>query len=1679
MTRKKLLLVFIFLLIVSTFAACDSSHMHNFGDGAITTAPTMEDEGVYTRYCTQCDFKLERKIPALSDAETWTVETVASTHKVQGTSTYTSVYGEVVVKLDLVPHAYGDEYTIVTKPTATDKGTATRDCECGEKENVDVPALSDTTVWTVTTVESTHTVKGTSTYTSVYGTVVVELDLVPHAYGAYTITVEPTATTKGSATRTCTCEAVETVDVPVLTDTTVWTASVTTEPTYNAKGVKTYTSVYGTVTEDIAKLKAPYDGKTYYPINFDASDDDVYKVGVINADTVWGNAFLSIDANSCGEGKAYPFMGGFRYEVVNALTGEIKIISYEAKTEKVWVPDEDSMDPEAGDYVDETVKDENGNVVYDYTKVKNTFTAWVDFATGLIVAPRFDTFDDVNLYTPFETVALSKGTAIASSWNNSIAITYTVDGVDYNVFVYKTRAYFGVSYLALDGTAIEANACYAAKNLIVKNSDGKVIVSFANDNTALIPADGLEGNYVCGEDALYVSGVGLATLNGVSATYVKEDGYIGLYVDGEYFEVTLSGATATYTADKPMVTITFDAGDKTTVEPITVNKNIKTNLPTPTHDEYTFKGWLTADGESVDLVDYIPTASVTLYANWKAKVVINLNGVLDGDATVIYLGDGDVIGDFLPEYDVEEAVGKVFRGWYLDADFETALPEEAEVSEDDSGFTIYAKWDNLPAYYGTYKGVEVLGAAWGNGSSATLTIDENGVISGKYTGVVVSYDEATQKITWKKKATDTATYGLWLNTKLGVVATHYSSQAEIGTDYYIFSKYNTTDGKLNAQYGIQVAKTDGGTPRGCYARLINIKGPNGDTEIFVLRNYIYDEFTATDAEGNPLTAATVKDSKTLIVKDKDGNTLISVASQGTSFANKQDTVDLDAYFGTYTNGDEIVILDGVGNITYGDKTGTYTAVTGKDYGFDVYLEEETEYYRLTLNGKAFTMIKPMANLVLKGGDYVADDTKSLNINVPYTLPTLTCDTQVFNGWFYDEDCTNPVGDSIVLTQDTTLYPLWKVKVVLTVVYNNGDDDGTQVYSLGDIAKIELPVYKKHALVGWYTTADFEEGTLWTNESEITENLTVYAKWEAAPIYNLDYATAELDGNSANGGVSGFYARNAIVKIDPYGNGTGTSWPFSGAVSVQNYDAVTGYLELVKGTDVYYGYIDAATGIMILNDQPGKVAMDEIIFMNPFETANKSASYSGSYWNSGKSRTIQYTYSGTTYSAFVYDNNVYFGVSFKDAKGNAVEAKDCYKSKTLYVYASDGTTLIAKFAHDGDTLQPMDGYEGTYTVSDDAVVIIDGVKTATIGGVEGTYAKAEEGASYTHCAYVDGCYYEITLDKVNYTAVVNKPMVTITFDADGKATVAPVTTNKNIQITLSTPENDEYIFRAWYLDADLTEVVDNDYIPTETLTLHAKWDVKVTLTVIYGNGLDNAVLNYGANDTVAPQEPAFTDGKVFDGWYLDETYATPYTVGVITENTVIYCKWKDAVDAYGEYKGFNLFGDSYKSWTSYNSNLQITADGAVTGTKSGKYTAYDPATGAAAKIGSNYAYYNADLGIMATAFSSNSASLGTDMYILFKEENLPDKVEQSHKLLDTSVSAGNKYCVILKVTKGEDVYYLLVMDDTIKLANSVTTSSDNLNIGNVRSYTNIVVTLSDGTVKTFTKDAPSTTYYTVA
>ncbi len=1546
---------------------------HTYGEWTITTKPSFTEAGEASHTC-HCEHVETVSIPALTDTTVWTMsEKVESTCSVKGHETYTSVYGSVTVELALGEHTYG-EWTITTKPTLTEAGQASHTCVCNDVENVSIPALTDTAVWTMSEkVESTCTVKGHETYTSVYGSVTVELALGEHAYGEWTITTKPTLTEAGEASHACECGDEETTAIAALNDKAVWSVIEEVAADYNKAGKAVYESVYGQVEITVAKLVAPYDNKTYSDFGYDAEGSGVeFKNGVVGVETAWNHATITLDANGQGVGTAFPFRGFVTITMVNAETGEILITTTAYETAEDGQP----------------LYDENGKIVLNEENIVKT-VAYVDFETGLIVRPYLSNFNDILVLTPYESGVDGTKTN-ASSFDNSIAVEYTYNGTTHNIFVHKDYVYFGVDYKDAEGNAVVAKDAYKQAFLYVEK-DGQKLFGFAHNGEKLVEADGYEGTYTNGADTLVVSGYGAATLNGEEATYVVNENTLGLYVAGAYYEVTLNGQE--YTSVKPMVTIKFEASEYATIEDQEYNINVPANLPEPEYLTHTFKGWYLDSACTIPAgEEFVPTENATLYALWKTKVIINLVGVKEGDNNILYLGEGDVIGQALPQYSMDLEAMKVFKGWYLDSEYQTSLPEEVEVTEEDSNITIYAKWEDLPAYYGSYKGVEVWGETSGNSYAYSLAIDENGKISGKFSGIVTGYNAETGVISWKVSASATAEKYFWFNDELDIILTHYSSQTEIGTDFYIFGKGFET-GKVNAQFGINAVKAPGLTVTGYYARLMNITTATGSREIFVYNNHIYANVAMTTTTGTVVTAANVKDQKTLIVKDLDTNEVVfSVASLGASFDENNKTTPLDEYFGTYTNGSETVVLDGTGTIIYGEKTGTYTkAVEGAEYGFEVYLENGSEYYQLTLNGDSYTLVKPTVLLTFVTGEgHIQIPAQEYNINVVATLPSGEDEGYVFNGWYLDAEFTTEVPASYIPTKAVNIYAKYSAPAVLTIVYNNGEEALEVVYSVGDTAIVEMPIYAKHAFVGWYTTEDFQEGTEWVSETVINSDTTIYAKWEAAPVYNNTYVPTEIDGVTADGAVSGRYTRTAAIGvIDPYGKGPKSGYPFSGELSITDYNEETQALVFNVGSSAYHGFIDPETGIIVLSMNKGaNPNFDKVFLLSPFETKSIVNSISSSYWNSGFTRTIEYTYDGTTYSVFVFNNQVYFNVSFTDAEGNAVAGDECYHTSTLYVKDSEGE-VIAKFGYDGTTMQFMDGYEGTYANGTDTLVL-DGVKVATLNGVAGTYAKAESEA-YTFDVYVGGEFFEVTVDKDAYTYTINKPMVTITFEAGTQATVEAVTVNKNIAITLPTPTNDSYVFRGWFADSACTQEVEAEYVPTATTTIYAKWDALAILTVVYGKGLENQVISYGVGDMANPTEPNFTDGQVFDGWYLDAELTTPYTPAAMEGSITIYAKWKDAIALYGEYAGYEIWGSTKAGGTTYGGSsakkLSVDANGNVSGYTTGTITDYNPETGYFKLTRANgsyyYGYYDLESGAVVINYSSNNESLGNDIYVFVK------------------------------------------------------------------------------------------------
>lgn len=1557
MKKSKIYLALIFSVLLMAMTACVTiadPHSHSYSDWIIDVEPTETTVGKAHRTC-ECGESVTTDVPAFSDETVWIKYVdVDPTCTEEGTVIYASDFGVFEVTAKPLPHTFA-EYEVVVAPTLTEEGTAKGKCSvCGTEITVDLPVLTDESFWKVVDEKaSTCSEAGYKTFSSAYVEVTIDLELAAHTY-EWTITVAPTLTEEGTALGVCSeCGDEQEVVLPALTDEEVWTKVSETEATYNEGGKVVYESLYGIVEIDTAKKVAPYDGKTYTTFEYDSTD---YSSKTLSPERITLNN-VTLDTFGKGEGSSYPLNGEIAIKMVNEETGEIEIS------------------------VDGT-----------------TSVGYVDFASGIIITPYYSTFDDIFVWVPFEVATSSdiRTNSQGSSWDNSMAITYAVDGVEYSLFVNNGKVYGGVEFVDAEGASVAAADCYENDYVYVKDQEGNQLFGFAYNGTELVATDGYEGTYTIEDITVVVSGYGVVTVSEAEGTYEVLDAgakVLAVYVNDEYLEVTLDTENMTCTMSKPMITITFDTDDKATVEALTINKNIAVKLPVPTNETWVFRGWY-LDSKFTEVVPetFAAETSVTLYALWAQKVTLNLNGVLEGDESVLILGEGDIIGDYLPAYGVEVELNKVFKGWFLDENYETSLPEAATVTTADDNTTVYAKWEDLPAYYGEYLGTEIWGETSGNSSTYTLTIDENGKISGKLTGTVQSYDPETQLITWVDSSNKVRYF--WYNAEAEVVVVPYSERTpiEIGTDFYIAGKHQTTN-NVATNYGINVPKTPGSSSTGYYARFVNVMTVDGPKDLFVYNNYIYSAFEATDTSGNPLTAATVKNSKTLVVKDAEGNTIVAVASLGASFDDETDTVVLDTYYGTYTNETETIVLDGVGGVVYGEKTGTY-AVASEDagYDFDIYLENNTEYYQLTIEGTNFTIVKPTVTVTFVVGDHTPVPQMEANINVVVSLPEVVEDGFVFNGWFTDDKFVNPVAEELILTEDITLYGKYSLPAILTIVYNNGVSDEVIVYSQGDVVSLARPDYEGHTFIGWYTLPNYEA---WNNGSVITEDLTIYANWQLAPIYSNNYLVTEVNNDSDNsefGGVSDVYTRTgAFADIDPYGLAPkGNSWPINNAVKISNYKSETSTLEFYIGETVYKGFIDPNSEIMIVNSAAGLDAeLVEVWFLNPYEQTSISDKLLSSYWDGGKTRTMEYTYEGTTYTFFVYNNNVYFDVAFKDAEGNTVSADDCFGSENLYVTDEKGK-LIAKFGFDGEKMVALDGLEGTYTNETEGAITLNGVKVLTKGELKGTYAIVE-GAEYTLDVYLDGQYFEVTLDMETKTYTMNKPMVTITFDAGDKATVDEVEVNKNIAIQLATPTNADYIFRGWYLDDEFVNVVDLEaYVPTKDCTLYAKWDIKVTLIVVYGNGLNDEVLEYGAGDLVAPVEPAFTNGQIFDGWFLDDTFETPYTVSTIEEDTTIYCKWMDANALYGEYAGFEIWGSSTNGSTSSGATsaktFTVDPTGNAKGSDSGVVTDYNPETGFFKLVDGtsyNYGYFDAENGVIVLNYYSGD-ELGDDYYVFFRD-----------------------------------------------------------------------------------------------
>lgn len=1567
---------------------------HSWSSWKIVTAPTAIEKGEAARFCTTdgCKSTETAKLPVLTDTTVWTASVTAATCTTPEITTYTSVYGTVTVETAAANGHNFQVSAIVTEPTCTEKGSATIKCTvCDCEETKEIAALGhdfEHGTWVINTIitgeEDTKHIRKCSRCDEVSTSLMYRKD---HNFGEPVYKVSEYMSEYHTVTAYYTCtdcgySKSESID-EFLENESAWAKGEETFAGYNNEGRVTYTYKKDNtqITIVTPKLVAPYDGKTYTAadVDFKTGPDALSKCDKINA-------FITLDETGKGTGTAFPFKGDVSVTMVDSATGKIRFAS-------------------------------DGN----------TYDGYVDMETGIIV--YFGLFNKVYILSPFDS---ANSEYKASQFALSRAIEYTPDcnlgsKHSFTMFVTDDKVYFGVRFN--NGTAdISANECFAAENLVVFDKDGNKIKGFKKVDGTTTALDGYEGTYTNSADAtesVVIDGIGGLVINGtVNGVYTKaaDADYFEVYVvDGSgvktaYYHVTISGDT--YTKVAKNATVKFTSAGGTAPADATVFANIEYVLaPMADTETKKFMGWKRAGSEEI-ITSVKPAIDeeINLEAVWADKVKINIVDSVGGNKTA-YIGNGESIAETLgyAAMQISPDKTKYFSHWFIDengdgvyTEGETVISEEvADAALNDK--TLVAVWEDRclvsGTYYGTY--INTHGKYNSNQDKSYITISVDGNISfvkyGTYSnetiiGKVISYDAASQKVTWRKQRADNTyidkDYYFWCDTENEIIA-GLSDDTKIGERYYFLTTANTDKSyKVVAQFGIPYPGTT------TYSvQFLKANTNNGEINVFIFNEHIYTNVTFKNIDGQELAVSQIVSAKTVFVYDESGEVIVGLIADEVSFDNYSSAKFMDLYSGTYTwEGQSNLVIDGIGGFTRGTETGTYTLVDKATAKFDVYVVvdgKNVTYYEVVLDveNKTYTIDKTMISLTFENTDGVATDPafeteKSFNKNIAITLPVYTNASKKLKGWKID-------GTDQIVTEYTPVengvkfVAVWVDLAVLTINYNDGSAAVEQRYGKGDTATVESPERNGKIFLGWYTTATFEESSKWTSGTAINENTTIYAKWQDCPYantYTFAYFTSNTSKmestyeNLTKKGATEAITFNGLTGVGTLANGKkgilpfydctsrneGTGWGSSAlgyTIKVTAYDEATGALTfyVVKAAapndDWSYeskytinAYIDKETGVIVASyfhkTYSSAAQFSALAIMVP--TGYSIEASKVSVWNKTNSVVDYLDAAGNAHSIVVIDGKVYFDASVTDSDGNRVACNAVYNNaKTMLIKESTAADakLVVKLVYNGTTLVALDGYDGVYSNETVGNVELDGISTVTFGGNAGVYSKtADENILDVYMTEGENTvYYELVVNKTGNTCTVTKVMVNVTFESSDvtadSGTPAAVNVNKNIAFTLPTLTNATMIFRGWYVSTDETKaIVPMNYVPTADVTLVAKWDEKVTATIVYGNGMENATAEFGKGDALnlSAYVPVKTSGKWFSKWYVLDGAAHADLPATIDANMTVYCEWTDTPPytfttsapykftyADGVWTSSNKGVNNSESWFKITTNADIT------------------------------------------------------------------------------------------------------------------------------------------------------------
>ncbi|MBR2833510.1 MAG: InlB B-repeat-containing protein [Bacilli bacterium] len=466
----------------------------------------------------------------------------------------------------------------------------------------------------------------------------------------------------------------------------------------------------------------------------------------------------------------------------------------------------------------------------------------------------------------------------------------------------------------------------------------------------------------------------------------------------------------------------------------------------------------------------------------------------------------------------------------------------------------------------------------------------------------------------------------------------------------------------------------------------------------------------------------------------------------------------------------------------------------------------------------------------------------------------------FAGWYEDLEFNNKFAFTVMPNENKTLYAKWTGNTYTITFDTNGGTTLNPIVIEKDEILVEPTNITKtgYSLEGWYTDADFEHK--YNFNLPVDSNLTLHVKW--APInYTITY---DLDEGTVSGNKTSYNIEtNSFTLNNPTKPGyTFIGWTGSNGTTPQT--TVT----IEKGS-----------------------------------TGNKT--YTANYEkNDSQTYTITYDLNGGTVSS---NPQSYTSETNSFTLNNPTKPGYTFIGWTGSNGTTPQTTVTIEKGSTGDrtytaNYEKNDSQTYTITFDTDGGSSINSITQQA--GTEITEPTSPTKAGYTFAGWYEDLEFK---NKFAFTIMPNENKTlyakwtvntyTITFNTNGGSNINSITALYNSEITKpNDPLKENYKFAGWYEDKEFTKLFTFTTMPSESITLYAKWISNDIYTITYelygGSNNTNNPTSYKNGETLDLYSPT-KKGYKFVGWYLDQQFTKQVLkiTSDMKDDLTLYAKWE--------------------------------------------------------------------------------------------------------------------------------------------------------------------------------------------